>query len=413
MIIFFFILVSNVCQNGLSPGVVVKTEGGDQTVPLPAVPLPESVARSLSQTGPPCAPFSVPGAQQLTASGQLSVGQVKLPVTSGSPGAPQQASTPTKPLFRPFGLSPPPPSIKVEGTSAGATPPGVSQAKPPIFTTPPGPPGSSQHHPAYRPFDPPYGSFPTTLGYNPYSYQSVSSAPPTSLPTGATPTHTTHGPATPYNSLFPPPKTTTPTTLGATHTVPASHQDLTCKSHLPKLAHALTNTAPRVTPTGATPISTTPSSIHQGHPQPHPHHQQFLPPQQQQQLPGQPGQLPQTGLPHPPPHPPGAFPGPGQRPQLPPPGGAPGSGQLLAHHQPKSSYPSLPLNDPANLRRELDNRYLHDRNLAGVALRPPPGLPQPFLGSDPHGINNPLASSLGPPLQRPPGSFLGPLVSMF
>ena len=80
--------MSNVCKNDLSVGVVVKTEGGDQTLPLPAVPLPESVARCLSQTGPPCAPFNVPGPQQLTASDQLSVGQVKLPVTSGSPSRP-------------------------------------------------------------------------------------------------------------------------------------------------------------------------------------------------------------------------------------------------------------------------------------------------------------------------------------
>ena len=91
-------------------------------------------------------------------------------------------------------------------------------------------------------------------------------------------------------------------------------------------------------------------------------------------------------------------------------GGVPPGQPLVQQPPPKSSYPSLPLNDPANLRRELDNRYFHERNLAAGTLRPPG---QPFMGSDQ--ISNPLASSLVPPLQRPPGSqsslFLGPLVS--
>ena len=337
------------CQNGLSPGVVVKTEGGVPNVALPAVPLPESVARSLSSTG---APFSVPS-QQLQPPG--SVGQL-VPVTSVGGGAP--ATTPTKPLFRPFGLSPPPPSSKTPVTSASPT---ASSVAPQISLAPPLPPGQGatqgpQHHPAYRPFDapffPPGSTAAGPLSYNPYQYQSVSSAPSN----------------TPYNSLFPPPtRTTTPSTLG-THTVAASHHDLTCKSHLPKLAHALTNTAPKVTPSAPPPApAPPPPSSHQHHQQ---HHQQQ---QQQKQA------------------------------QLPP-GGVIGQ----AGQQPKSSYSSLPLNDPANLRRELDNRYLHDRNLAG-ALRPPQ-----FMGSD-H-ITNPLASSLAPPLQRPPGNqsplFLtGPLVS--
>ena len=329
----------------------MKTEGGVPNVALPAVPLPESVARSLSSTG---VPFSVPS-PQLQPPG--SVGQL-VPVTSGvSVGAP--ASTPTKPLFRPFGLSPPPPpspSSKTPVTSASPTvssvAPQISLAPPPL---PPGQQGATQgpqHHPAYRPFDAPNFFPPGSTagpgpigGYNPYKYQPVSSAAPSN---------------TPYNSLFPPPRTTTPASTLVTHTVAASHHDLTCKSHLPKLAHALTNTAPKVTPSASS--LPPPPSSHQQHHQNH---------QQQKQA------------------------------QLPPPGGVIGQ-------QPKSSYPSLPLNDPANLRRELDNRYLHDRNLAG-ALRPPQ-----FMGSDQ--ITNPLASSLAPPLQRPPGNqsplFLtGPLVS--
>lgn len=219
---------------------------------LPAVPLPESVARSL-HSATAGAPYHASAHQQ----------QGHLAVATSSAGA-AAAAPPPKPLYRPFALSPPPSTPKV----STATP----------------------HTPA-TPFYPPYSNpfFPNS--YNPF------------YPTSSTSFN---------NGLFPPPQTTTPTSTLATHTVASSHHDLTCKSHLPKLAHALTNSAPRATPT-ATPI--------------------------------------------------------------------------------KSSYPSLPLNDPANLRRELDNRYLHDRSL----IRPPT-----YMGSA--DVSNPLTARLAPPFQRPPNN---------
>lgn len=238
--------VSNVCQNGLSAGGAVNSAN------LPAVPLPESVARSL-HSATAGAPYHASAHQQ----------QGHLAVATSSAGA-AAAAPPPKPLYRPFALSPPPSTPKV----STATP----------------------HTPA-TPFYPPYSNpfFPNS--YNPF------------YPTSSTSFN---------NGLFPPPQTTTPTSTLATHTVASSHHDLTCKSHLPKLAHALTNSAPRATPT-ATPI--------------------------------------------------------------------------------KSSYPSLPLNDPANLRRELDNRYLHDRSL----IRPPT-----YMGSA--DVSNPLTARLAPPFQRPPNN---------
>ncbi len=281
--------VSNVCQNGLSPGGAVTTDGNGvvSAVNLPAVPLPESVARSLSSTG-------VPGFNSGTPARQQQPPGQPAPVTSSGPApvAAAAAAAPTpKPLYRPFAISPPP--------SAKTTP--TTTTAPPLASVPPQISSSlaSQYHSSYHnPF------FPAATGtYNPY-YPG-----------------TTTGPS-PYNGLFTPPQHTTPSSTLATHTVPASHHDLTCKSHLPKLAHALTTTSARTPqPSLATPLS--------------------------------------AGKP--------------------------------------SSYPSLPLNDPANLRRELDNRYLHDRNLAG-ALRPPQ-----FMRAD----------HLAPPL-RPPSnqssSYL-PLVS--
>lgn len=246
---------------------------------LPAVPLPESVARSYNVTSQP-----------LGGSGQPAAAAA---VTTAPTAAAAAAPAP-KPLYRPFAISPPP---STKATTAAVTP---TTATPPFIS-------STLSHPAYRTLHNPF--FPTTLGsYNPFYPSSVSSA--------ATP---------PYNGLlFPPPgvppRTTTPT-LGTTHTVASSHYDLTtCKSHLPKLAHALTTTSPR----GAVTPNTTP----------------------------------------------------------------------LAPPTPKSSYPSLPLNDPANLRRELDNRFLHDRNLAATGtLRPPTYLG----GADPL---NPLAT----PIHRPPSN---------
>lgn len=248
---------------------------------LPAVPLPESVARSYNVTSQPL------GGQQAAGA----------PVTTAPTAAAAVAAAPApKPLYRPFAISPPP-TTKVTTTAVTHT-----TATPPFIS-------STLSHPAYRSLHNPF--FPTTLGsYNPFYPSSVSSA-------AATP---------PYNGLlFPPPgvgppRTTTPT-LGTTHTVASSHYDLTtCKSHLPKLAHALTTTSPR----GAVTPHTTP----------------------------------------------------------------------LAPPTPKSSYPSLPLNDPANLRRELDNRFLHDRNLAATGTLRPPSY---MGGTDPL---NPLAT----PIHRPPSN---------
>merc|ERR1712141_739429 len=95
---------------------------------------------------------------------------------------------------------------------------------------------------------------------------------------------------------------------------------LTCKSHLPKLAHALTTT------TRATPL-VTPTSV------------------------------PPTN---------------------------------------KNNYPSLPLNDPANLRRDLDHRYIagshENRNLAGTLGPHLPPHP-PLFGSNPV-----VSSGLAPPM---------------
>ena len=172
------------CQNGLSPAVVVKTESGVNNVALPAVPLPESVARSLSSKG---APFNV-SAKQLPPG---SVSQA-VPVTTSSPAGGAQAPTPNKPFFRPFGLSPPPPSNPsgappiVPGscpppTSLGPPPNSLGPRPPhPLAPPPGGHPGGgppNQLHPAYRhPFNPPF--FPSQ-GYHPFSYPAVSSAAPT------------------------------------------------------------------------------------------------------------------------------------------------------------------------------------------------------------------------------------------
>ena len=244
--------LSNVCQNGLPPGGVVTVKSEAGLLHQP--PPPQFL-------GPPGAPL------------------VPAPVSSAA------AAPPPKPLYRPFAISPPP--------SAGA--PTAAQVKP---SATPAPPTSSTsippHHPAYRPFD----------NHNPFL--------PSSLSQPSYPGH----PGGLYNGLYPPPRPTVASAAGTTNTVASSHQDLTCKSHLPKLAHALTTTSPRHAPGIVPPVT------------------------------------------------------------------------------PKG-YPSLPLNDPANLRRELDNRYLHDRNLAGT-LRPP----SHYMGAAAE-LTSPL-SHLAPPLARPP-----------
>ena len=315
----------------------MKSEPGVPNVALPAVPLPESVARSLSSTG---APFRAPSQQQLQPHhhqqppGPVAVG---VPVSSVAPAPAAAAASAAvapapapKPLYRPFSLSPPP-SAKSSAPSAVSAPPHSTAVAAPYIPT--SHPSTTNHHPAYRPFDPYYPA--SSLGYNPhYPAHTVSN------PTGA--------PPTPYNGLLPSTKTTAPSTLG-THTVPSSHSDLTCKSHLPKLAHALTTSSPRITPTTHNP--------------PHTHHTHQI---------------------------------------------------HQAHHFPKSIYPSLPVNDPAALRREADQRYLHERNLAG-ALRPPH-----YMGSA-DVTNNPLAASvpgsnLLSPHHRPASnqspSFLSHFVSL-
>ena len=196
--------MSNVCQNGLSPGgAAVKTEAGVPNVALPAVPLPESVARSLA---PPGAPFTAPSSQQPHAHPLQPTASGGVPVSAAGGGQP----TP-KPLYRPFAISPPP----SKSSSSGATP---TTTATPSFAT-------SQHHPAYRPFDPYY---PNSGQHNPL-YPGSSAATP------------------PFNAGRPSYNAATPSTVG-THTVASSHNDLTCKSHLPKLAHALTTTTPRSAP---------------------------------------------------------------------------------------------------------------------------------------------------------------------
>ena len=173
----------------------MKSEGGVASVALPAVPLPESIARSLKvpSTG---VPF---GSQAQSSSGAL------------PPPPAAQAAPPPKPFYRPFAISPPP---------STAPPPIPSSAPPPV------------PHPAYRHF-----------GLNPYYHPGSLAPPPVS----------TYGDFAHYpysygaNGLIPPAKTTTPSITG-TNTVASSHYDLTCRSHLPKLAHALTTTAPRATP---------------------------------------------------------------------------------------------------------------------------------------------------------------------
>ena len=290
--------MSNVCQNGLTPSATVKSEPG-LNVPLPAVPLPESVARNLNHA-PPAAPVAV--------------------TTSGAVGP----APPPKPLYRPFALSPPPSST----TSAATAPTSSATVTPSSLPAPVGGIGGSlpQHHPAYRPgggvvggnLHHPHSQQPQV--HNPFFpyYPPPPSAAGTPAAAGGGASSATSASAL-NGGLYVPPQTTTPPSN--TNTVASSHQDLTCKSHLPKLAHALTTT------TSSRPLGTS---------------------------------LPASGL--------SSLPN-------------------------KSNYPSLPLNDPANLRRELDQRYLatgshENRTLAGTLGPHPPPQP-PLFGS------NPLVSPAG------------------
>lgn len=226
------------CQNGVPPPpqppagvVVVKTEGGGggggvvpQSVALPAVPLPESVVRSLA--GVP--PLSTPGAHFNVPTSQLAP---KPALASSQPAA--------KPLYRPFTLSPPPPAAASTPVAAPHHPP------PPIQST-------HSHHPAYRGPSgllPQFGHAPgVPASGNPYF--PYPPPPPSHHPGGFGHHHNNPffpggggpPPGSTYNGLLPP-RTTTPSATG-TYTVAASHQDLTCRSHLPKLAHALTTTGP-------------------------------------------------------------------------------------------------------------------------------------------------------------------------
>ena len=260
--------LSNVCQNGLAPGVggpgvTVKSEAGLLQPPRVA--------------GVPYAP------------------PASAPVSSA-------AAQPPKPLYRPFAISPPPSATQAPTVKSSTVTPSSTLAAAA---------SSVQPHPAYRPFD----------NHNPFFPSSLST--PHHYPAGH---HLSAASSGIYNGLYPPPRPTLASAAGTTNTVASSHHDLTCKSHLPKLAHALTTTSPRHAPS-VTPHSTTP----------------------------------------------------------------------------KGGYPSLPLNDPANLRRELDNRYLHDRNLAGT-LRPPH-----YMGAAAE-LSSPLSHHLTPPLARPPSRQPSPSV---
>ena len=280
--------MSNVCQNGLTPSATVKSEPG-LNVPLPAVPLPESVARNLNHA-PPAAPVAV------TTSGGAVVGPAPAP----------------KPLYRPFALSPPPPSST---TSAATAPTSSATVTPSSLPAPVVGGALPQHHPAYRPGGGVHPHSQQPQVHNPF----FPYYPPPAAATGGGASSATSTSALNGGGLYVPPQTTTPPSN--TNTVASSHQDLTCKSHLPKLAHALTTT------TSSRPLGTS---------------------------------LPASGL--------SSLPN-------------------------KSNYPSLPLNDPANLRRELDQRYLatgshENRTLAGTLGPHPPPQP-PLFGS------NPLVSPAG------------------
>ena len=272
--------LSNVCQNGLSPAgggggvVTVKSEAG-------------LLQPQLQRAG---APF------------------VKVPASVPVSSA---AAPPPKPLYRPFAISPPPstavaPLSTVKSSTVAPLPSSTLAAA-----------SSVQPHPAYRPFDNHNPFFPSSSALSTPHY------PAGHHHHGHHPHHLNVASSGIYNGLYPPPR---PTVASAANTniVASSHHDLTCKSHLPKLAHALTTTSPRNAPA------------------------------------------------------------------------------VTPHTTPKG-YPSLPLNDPANLRRELDNRYLHDRNLAG-ALRPPH-----YMGAAAE-LSSPLSHHLTPPLGRPPSRQPSPSV---
>ncbi len=241
------------CQNGVSPagGTGEAGEAGvASSVALPAVPLPESVARSLNSGGGPV-PY---GASTSSTSASGSATTTTAPTASPS-------SAP-KPLYRPFALSPPPSSSTGAASKPSASTAGAAEAaNHPTYRSPSVHPQLfGSHSAAASPYDP-FGLRPPIrppgLGaagglvnsiYSPHfplpSPAAAASAATAAanrlvgIPPFASPA------AAPFNGLFPPRTTVPPSSsLTGTVTVSSSHQDLTCKNHSPKLAHALTATS--------------------------------------------------------------------------------------------------------------------------------------------------------------------------